>query len=236
MWARKHKKTHGYPAVIFIDEADAILGKRGSGISSDMERTIVPMFLAEMDGLEDSGAVMLLSTNRPDVLDPAIVRDGRIDRKVKVDRPDKDSAVEVFKLHLRGMPFSNGYTVQDMAVLGRDQLFSDRNRLYDIHVSTDKDDKVIPFTLGNLINGAMIAGIVDQATSLAIHRDISKGGDPKGLTKDDVIGAIDCTYEQNRDLNHQDELAEFVRDFRKDVVQIKRSDRVKQVEGDFKES
>ena len=228
MQARKHKEEHGFPAVIFIDEADAILGKRGSGISSDMERTIVPMFLAEMDGLEDSGAVMLLSTNRPDVLDSAIVRDGRIDRKVKVDRPDKDSAVEVFKLHLRGVPFNNGYTVQDMAVLGRDQLFSDRNRLYDIHVSTDKDKKVIPFTLGHLINGAMIAGIVDQATSLAIHRDISKGGDPKGLTKDDVIGAIDCTYEQNRDLNHQDELAEFVRDFRKDVVQIKRSDFVKQ--------
>ncbi len=227
--ARKHKETHGYPAVIFIDEADAILGKRGTGISSDMERTIVPMFLAEMDGLEDLGAIVLLSTNRPDVLDPAIVRDKRIDRKVNVGRPDQESTIEVFKLHLRGVPFNNGYTVLDIATLGRDELFSDRNRLYNIHVSTDKDEKVIPFTLGHLINGALIAGIVDQATSQAIYRDISKNGEAGGITKDDILCAINCIFEQNRDLNHNDELAEFVRDFRKDVVQIKRAERVKRI-------
>jgi proteasome-associated ATPase len=216
--ARKHKAEFGYPAVIFIDEADAILGKRGTGISSDIERTIVPMFLTEMDGLEDSGAVVILATNRPDVLDPAVVRDGRIDRKIKITRPDRSGAVDIFELNLNGMPLNNGYSVKELAETGADQLFSKERVLYHVRL---KGDNRMDLTLGQICNGGMIAGIVDQATSTAMHRDIETG-EPQGLRKEDIIGAVDAVFCQNLGLNHTDELTDFTHDFREDVVGIRR--------------
>lgn len=215
--ARKHKDEHGYPAVIFIDEADAILGKRGSGISSDVERTIVPMFLTEMDGLEDSGALIVLATNRADILDPAVVRDGRIDRKIKITRPDAASATEIFNLNLKGVPLNNGYTYADLSKLGSDEVFAPRRTLYKVATK----DGAREFTLGHIVNGGMIASIVDQATSIALHRDLSNNKKrPEGLCKDDLVAAVNAVERQNRDLNHTDELSEFVHDFREDVVGI----------------
>jgi len=216
--ARKHKETHGYPAVVFIDEADAILAKRGSGISSDMERTIVPMFLTEMDGLEDSGALVILATNRWDILDPAVVRDGRIDRKIKIDRPTAESAIEIFRLNLKQVPLNNGYSHEELAKLGSDEVFASRRVLYQIRTNSNG---MLNFTLGNIVNGGMIVSVVDQATSIALHRDLSKKK-PEGLCKDDLVAAVDAVERQNRDLNCTDDLAEFVHDFREDVVGIQR--------------
>lgn len=218
--ARKHKEQHGYPAVVFIDEADAILAKRGSGVSSDMERTIVPMFLTEMDGLEDSGALVILATNRSDILDPAVVRDGRIDRKIKIERPDANSAVEIFNLNLNGVPLNNGYTHADLAKLGSEEVFSPRRVLYRVHTHSRGDCN---FTLGHIVNGGMIVSIIEQATSIALHRDLNtKLRDNRGLRKEDLVAALDAVERQNRDLNHTDDLAEFVHDFREDVVNIQR--------------
>lgn len=216
--ARKHKETYGYPAVVFIDEADAILAKRGSGISSDIERTIVPMFLTEMDGLEDSGALVILATNRPDILDSAVVRDGRIDRKVKIDRPTPKSAVEIFLLNLKKVPLNNGYSHEGLAKLASDEMFASHRTLYQIRTNSNG---VLNFTLGNIVNGGMIASIVDQATSIALQRDLSKKK-PEGLCKNDLVAAVNAVERQNRDLGHTDELAEFVHDFRADVVNIQR--------------
>ena len=216
--ARKHKDEYGYPAVIFIDEADAILGKRGSGISSDVERTIVPMFLTEMDGLEDSGALIILATNRADILDPAIVRDGRIDRKIKITRPDAASAIEIFSLNLKGVPLNNGYTREELAKLGSDEVFAPSRTLYQVQTKTNG---VCAFTLGNIVNGGMIASVVDQATSIALHRDLA-AKTQKGLCREDLVAAVNAVERQNRDLNHTDELAEFVHDFREDVLGINR--------------
>lgn len=218
--ARRHKKEHGYPAVVFIDEADAILAKRGSGISSDIERTIVPMFLTEMDGLEDSGALVIIATNRADILDPAVVRDGRIDRKIMVGRPTRQSAKTIFSLNLKGVPLNNGYSRAALAKLGSDQVFSSKRTLYRVQVKSGE----LNFTLSNILNGGMIAGIVDQATSIAMHRDLNsrKKSSPGGLKREDLIAAINAVEKQNRDLDHTDELAEFVHDFRDDVVGIKR--------------
>lgn len=215
--ARKHKDEYGYPAVIFIDEADAILGKRGSGISSDVEKTIVPMFLTEMDGLEESGALVVLATNRADILDPAVVRDGRIDRKIKITRPDAASAVEIFNLNLKQVPLNNGYTHEDLSKLGSNEVFSPLRTLYKVQTK----DGAREFTLGNIVNGGMIASIVDQATSIALQRDLSKKR-PEGLCKDDLVAAVNAVEKQNRDLNHTDELSEFVHDFREEVVGIHR--------------
>jgi len=216
--ARKHKESHGYPAVVFIDEADAILAKRGSGISSDIERTIVPMFLTEMDGLEDSGALVILATNRSDILDPAVVRDGRIDRKIKIDRPTEESASEIFRLSLKQVPLNNGYSHEELAKLGSNEVFASRRVLYQIRTNSNG---VLNFTLGNVVNGGMIVNVVDQATSIALQRDLSKKR-PEGLCKDDLVAAVSVVERQNRDLNHTDELAEFVHDFREDVVGIQK--------------
>lgn len=106
---RDHFKKNGYPAILFIDEADAILGARGGsshGSEGTLANTIVPQFLSEMDGLQDSGVFVLLATNRPDVLDPAVTRDGRIDRKVAVLRPEQQAAGDILKIHLRNRPLS----------------------------------------------------------------------------------------------------------------------------------
>jgi|GEM_PF-1980567 len=219
--SRKQRELHGYPSVIFIDEADAILGKRGMGISSDIERTIVPMFLAEMDGLEDSGAVVLLATNRPDILDPAVVRDGRVDRQVRISRPDPDSARSIFEIYLKNMPLSNGYSVEQLADLATKELFAEKRALYAIHLNGDRKGQVIKFTLGNLSSGAMIAGIVDQASSIALQKDLRENT-TTGVSTENILCAVDQVQNEVIDLNHADDLAEFVRDFREDVVSIQK--------------
>lgn len=217
--ARNHEKQFGYPAVVFIDEADAIMGKRGSGISSDIERTIVPMFLTEMDGLEASGALVILSTNRPDVLDPAIVRDGRIDRKIKVTRPDPTMATEIFQLNLRNVPLSNGYTTQELAQRATDVLFAPDRVLYNIQL---RGGASLDMTFAELVNGAMIAGIVDKATTIAMNRDIAEGK-RSGMKADDLAQAVADTFRENYDLDHKDEIADFVDAFRADVTNVQRA-------------
>jgi len=217
--ARKHKATHGYPAVMFIDEADAILSKRGTGISSDMEKTIVPMFLTEMDGMEESGALVILATNRADMLDPAIVRDGRIDRKIKVDRPTSESTVEILHRCLKPIPLSNGTTHKQLAEATCKEIFDPRHRMYEITV---KDKHVIYFTLKDIINGAMVVSVVDHATSLAMHRDLNSSEKKMGgLGKDDLISAVDAVYRENITLNHREELADYVREFKDDITGLK---------------
>lgn len=203
--AKKHKEKHGYPAFMFIDEADAILRKRGSGISSDMESTIVPAFLAEMDGLAETGCIVGLATNRPDTLDNAVTRDGRVDRKVRVPRPDAKTAQEIFKLHLRGVPLVDA-TPSEIAKKCTESLFSSDRQLY---IAKMKDGQKHSFNLSMLVNGAMIAGIVDQASSLAMQRNIL-GSRKQGVGMEDVHAAIDMAYQENIDLNHQDELTDFI--------------------------
>lgn len=216
--ARAHKQQFGFPAVIFIDEAEALMSKRGSGISSDIEKTIVPMFCTEMDGLEESGALVILASNRPDIIDPAIVRDGRIDRKIKIDRPTVESAKSIFLLNLKGVPVSNGYSFEELAGVGSLELFSSRRQLYEIQT---RNRGTIKLSLGDIINGGMVAGVVEKAISRAISRDISQKT-RNGLSKEDIVCAVDLVEIQNRDLNHADELIEFTRDFRDEVVGVQK--------------
>lgn len=212
--AREHKAVYGVPAVIFIDEADAILSKRGTGISSDMEKTIVPAFLAEMDGMEDSGAIVLLATNRPDQLDPAITRDGRIDRKIRIGRPDQAAAADIFEKELTNTPVA-GCNKAELAKAAANSLFSAQRGLY--AVGTDSGQYV--FTLAHLTNGAMVAGIVDQAVSFAIARDI-KDGKITGVNSEDMLRAINRAQEQQSGLNHQDDLEQFAKDRGEELANV----------------
>ena len=204
--ARNYAAKVGHPALIFIDEADAIFGVRGSGISSDMEKTIVPTFLAEMDGLDPSGAIVLLATNRSTSLDPAVTRDGRIDRKIRVPRPDPTAATDIFQLNLVPIPTGKAANHAQMAIDATKELFNPKRVLYKVKT---KDEKVHSFTLRHIINGGMIASIVDQASSAAMHRDL-KAKTRSGLTMQDLYNAIDSAQRQNLELNHADEIEEFL--------------------------
>ena len=203
--ARMHKAETGVPAVIFIDEADAILGRRGDR-QAHMEKTIVPAFLTEMDGMEDSGALVILATNRPDTLDSAVTRDGRIDRKVRVSRPGRNDARDIFELYLKRVPMAKGANLADCATAACDELFSDSRTFYRLTMANGHE---LTFTLANLVSGALIAGVVDQACSIAMHRDLAAGGKPSGVGLSDLTAAIDRVYQQNRDVDHRDALHEF---------------------------
>ena len=202
--ARAHKASHGYPAVIFIDEADALLASRdGNGFVSAMSRTVVPMFLSEMDGLVDSGAMVLLATNRPDTLDSAVVREGRIDRKVKVTRPGPTETEAIFTLHLDKRPLAKGTSRAELACTGKEELFSEARILYEI----DGWQSVRKIGMPHICSGAMIAAIVDQAASAAMMRDLDSGK-LTGIGRADVVSAVDSVFRQNRDIDHSEILAE----------------------------
>lgn len=203
--ARAHKQATGTPAVIFIDEADAILGRRGERHTM-MEKTIVPTFLTEMDGLEDSGALIILATNRPDTLDSAITRDGRIDRKVRVGRPTQEDALAIFQLYLANVPLNASTDLAKASTVARDALFNSAHVFYQIETG----EVVSRFGLSNLISGAMIAGVVDQAISAAMHRDIANNGEPSGVGEEDLLAAVQSVYEQNRNVDHRDAMEEHV--------------------------
>jgi len=208
--AKTHRKKYGFPAIIFIDEAEALLRKRGSGISSDIESTTVPTFLSEMGGMEESSALVLLATNRADILDPAVVRDGRVDVKVYVSRPTLESAGEIFNIHLKGVPLTDDLKKEKAADAAAKQLFSDEYKYYAVF---DRKDPKTPkhFLLRHIVNGALIAGIVDKATTIAIRRDADHPDEnPGGIREQDLFDAIDLVFRQNIGLDHEEPLSEFV--------------------------
>jgi proteasome-associated ATPase len=208
--AKAHKKKYSFPAIIFIDETESLLRKRGSGISSDIESTTVPTFLSEMGGMEESGALILLATNRADILDPAVVRDGRIDVKIYISRPTPESAGEIFKIHLKGVPLSEGLKRETVAAKAAEKLFSEEYKYYAV---LDRKDPKTPkyFLLRHLVNGALIAGIVDKASTIAIRRDSEKPDEkPGGVRENDLFEAIEGVFRQNIGLDHEEAISEFI--------------------------
>lgn len=213
--AREFKEEHGFPAVIFIDEADAVVNKRGSRKSSDIDQTIVPQFLAEMDGLEEKGALVILATNRSEALDPAITREGRIDRKIEIPRPSKKQTAEIFNVHMRHIPLVD-ISTEDMVDFAAEQIFNEKHALYNVVLKAGGEK---PITLGNFASGAMIAGIIDQATSVALHRDI-EAGTPTGVSRVDMIAAIEAVLHQNKNTNHDEELGDLKKKFAGEIKTI----------------
>lgn len=187
--ARRHKEEHGYPAVIFLDEADAILAARGTR-NIGIGNTIVPMFLTEMDGLEESGAIVIIATNRPDVLDPAIIRDGRVDRRILVTRPGMMEAAVILTLNLNKVPLQKGLKAEELAEDITGQIWS-----ADCQVQKG-------LLLRDIVNGAMLANCVKLAVSSAMHRDIASGKKPSGVGLEDLQAAIHRLQMQSAGILH----------------------------------
>ena len=157
----------GQQTVIFIDEADAVLSRRGTGVSTDMEKTIVPTFLTEMDGLEKSAAIVILATNRPDTLDPAVVREGRIDKKIHIAPPTDVEAVDVLTIGLRKAPLADTLGVLTKAAV--------------------EEMKALQLRL----SGAALINATQTARQLAARRDMEAGSKtPSGIIKEDLCEAI----------------------------------------------
>lgn len=194
--ARKHKKETGEPAVIFMDEADALLSARGSTPHSYIDRTMVPTVLAEMDGLEESGAIVILATNLASQLDPAILGHGRIDRTIYVPRPTQTIAETIFELALRTTFVRDGS--KRVAARAAEELFAEAQVVRELEIPSGK----VVLRLRDVVNGAMITAAVAMASDLAMARDLAGDGKPTGITPGDISAAISTIKAEESHKNH----------------------------------
>ena len=207
----REKARNGFPEVIFFDEMDSLFRSRGMGISSDMESTVVPTFLAEIDGVEDlKGVVVIGASNRQDLLDPAVLRPGRLDIKIKIDRPSAEGAKDIFSKYMNvNLPiapselerFDNdvGETIESMVSDAADEMFSDSSENKFIEVTYARGERETLY-FKDFISGAMIENIVARAKKFAIKRIIEDSANEKGITLEDLRVAIREEYKENEDL------------------------------------
>lgn len=202
---RRHYRNHGYKGILAIDEADAILPQRGTRRSSDISDTIVPMFLGEMDGIDEKqteeNPIVILMTNRADVLDPAVTRPGRISKHIKVERPDEMSAIDILDIHTRDIPFVDPDNRMAVLAITASDLYSKSRLLYRVNNEHD-------FSLGDSSNGAMLANSAEIAKMNALHRDMADGTQT-GITTEDFREAVNKIFRQQRGVNHSYDLQDF---------------------------
>jgi proteasome-associated ATPase len=206
----REKSDEGWPVIIFFDEMDSMFRTRGTGISSDMESTIVPQLLAEIDGVEGLRNVIVIgATNREDLIDPAILRPGRLDVKIKIERPDANAARQIFARYLTNdLPISQDEiarlgdgdiqkAVQSMVDQTVNEMYAttDNNRF--LEVTYQNGEKEILY-FKDFSSGAMIENVVRRAKKLAIKRLIDTGS--KGICLDDLLESIHQEFKEHEDL------------------------------------
>jgi proteasome-associated ATPase len=202
----REKRKEGFLPFIFIDEAESILGTRRAGRYSSILSTLVPMFCTEMDGIESlNEVVIILASNRADLIDPAILRPGRIDRRIKVNRPDRDAAREIYRIYLSedlpydpdlvkrmgGVPAAVVYLIDRIV----ETQFSrkDENRFLDVILRSGKRDTLYR---GDLVSGAIISSVVERAKELAIKRAITTMLE-EGISESDLMLSLNTEYAEN---------------------------------------
>lgn len=192
----REKAAEGHLAFLFIDEAESVLGTRHAGrIGTNILSTLVPMFCTEMDGLEAlQNVVVIIASNRADLIDPAILRPGRIDRKIRVRRPDKGAARDIYKIYLREeLPLAEPRDDLVSAIVEAHYAHSDENRFLDVTYRSGRHDYLYR---GDLSSGAIIAAIVERAKEYAIKRSIEQGGESP-LSRQDLLDALQKEYREN---------------------------------------
>jgi proteasome-associated ATPase len=205
----REKASEGMPVIVFFDEMDSLFRTRGSGVSSDVENTIVPQLLSEIDGVEGLENVLVIgASNREDMIDPAILRPGRLDVKIKIERPDAEAARDIFSKYLTsGLPLH----VDDLGEFGGDRQAcvdgmiqrtvermyteADENRFLEVTYANG-DKEVLYFKDFN--SGAMIQNIVDRAKKMAIKAFLDEN--QKGLRVQHLLQACVDEFKENEDL------------------------------------
>ncbi len=206
----REKGEEGVPVIVFFDEMDSLFRTRGSGISSDVESTIVPQLLAEIDGVEALKNVIVIgASNREDLIDPAILRPGRLDVKIKIERPDETAAAQIFSRYLTSSLPLDEDEVRNLGGGDRDktvrliiertveEMYRDDEANQFLEVTYQNGDKETMF-YKDFASGAMIENIVRRAKKLSIKRQIAKEG--KGIRTQDLIDSIKQEYKEHEDL------------------------------------
>jgi proteasome-associated ATPase len=195
----REKSDEGWPVIVFFDEMDSMFRTRGSGISSDMESTIVPQLLAEIDGVEGLKNVIVIgATNREDLIDPAILRPGRLDVKIKIERPNAQAATSIFARYLTNeIPIAAGESIPAMIDATVAEMYRDDEANRFLEVTYQNGDKEILF-YKDFASGAMIENVVRRAKKLAIKRVIAGG--QKGVSTQDLLDSIKQEYKEHEDL------------------------------------
>jgi len=205
----KEKSDEGVPVIVFFDEMDSLFRTRGTGVSSDVESTIVPQLLSELDGVETLKNVIVIgASNREDLIDPAILRPGRLDVKIKIERPDQDAARQIFRIYLaESLPYSETLLathdgdvtamLDELVEVVVTQMYdmSDANRFLEVTYANG-DRETLYFK--DFASGAMIENIVRRAKKYAIKREIA--GEPDGLVLADFVTAISQEFREHEDL------------------------------------
>lgn len=218
--ARARRRDGALP-FIFIDEAESILGTRRAMRSFNISNTLVPMFCSEMDGIESlRDVVIILASNRPDLIDPAVLRPGRIDRKIKVARPDREGSADILKVYLSDdLPMdptlvseggeSQGKAMASLVQAVIERIFSktEENRLLSIRLRSGQH-KIL--YRGDLVSGAILASIVQRAKEKAIDRTIASGK-PAGLVKQDLFDAVTEEFREGEVLPPDDAAEEWLK-------------------------
>ena len=206
----REKSEQGWPVIVFFDEMESLFRTRGTGISSDMESTIVPQLLAEIDGVETLQNVIVIgASNREDLIDPAILRPGRLDVKIKIKRPDEVAAAQIFSRYLTAdLPVdtelidSLGGGDQDKALKAMTDeavaaMYSTQEANQFLEVTYQNGEKEVLY-FKDFASGAMIENIVRRAKKLATKRDLAGG--VKGLQVEDLLTAVRQEFREHEDL------------------------------------
>ena len=205
----KEKASGGNPVIIFFDEMDALFRTRGTGVSSDIESTIVPQFLSEIDGVERLRNVIVIgASNRQDLIDPAVLRAGRLDIKIKISRPDMTAARDIFRKYVtEDLPFAQAELerhggdprrlVERLVEMTAEAMYamSEENKFLEVTYANGEKETLY---FKDFASGALIEGIVSRAKKFAIKRAIAT--DEKGLKMDDFSRAIREEYKEHEDL------------------------------------
>ena len=205
----KEKSDQGVPVIVFFDEMDSLFRTRGTGISSDVESTIVPQLLSELDGVEALKNVIVIgASNREDLIDPAILRPGRLDVKIKIERPGREAAAQIFGIYLtKDLP----YDAAELAGHGGDldvMLAAMIDAVVEKVYREDEDNRFLEVTYANgdrevlhfkdFASGAMIENIVRRAKKEAIKREIAGG--ENGLRTSDLLASVTQEFREQEDL------------------------------------
>jgi proteasome-associated ATPase len=205
----REKASEGTPVIVFFDEMDSLFRTRGSGVSSDVENTIVPQLLSEIDGVEGLENVLVIgASNREDMIDPAILRPGRLDVKIKIERPDAESARDIFSKYITAdLPLhdddvkENGSnrdaTVSAMIQRTVERMYSELEENRFLEVTYANGDKEVLY-FKDFNSGAMIQNIVDRAKKMAIKDFLELG--QKGIRISHLLAACVDEFKENEDL------------------------------------
>ncbi len=205
----REKASEGTPVIVFFDEMESLFRTRGSGVSSDVENTIVPQLLAEIDGVEGLENVIVIgASNREDMIDPAILRPGRLDVKIKIERPDAEAAKDIFSKYLKdSLPFhpddvkehdgSVEATVAAMIQSVVERMYSETEENRFLEVTYANGDKEVLY-FKDFNSGAMIQNIVDRAKKMAIKDYLDHG--QRGLRVSHLLNACVDEFKENEDL------------------------------------